>query len=133
MPITFLGWEVGKGIMTGGGMTNSTPVRNPCRRAFIDHQGPGKSRASWDPATTLFAIRGNAEKMYTLHASGTNSVNTTDGTNAWHGGVGTGVGPLQANKRAVASSNQAYLALAVDPDQIAAKIDAFLNKLPKSH
>ena len=104
-------------------MTNSTPATNPCRRAFIDHQGPGKSRQSWDPATTLFAIRGNSEALYTLHASGTNSVNATDGTNAWHDSAGWA---------SSSAPQQAYLVLATDPDRVAAEIDAFLNRLPKS-
>ena len=55
VPIYFLGWEVGYDIWTGGGLTNHTAEDNPCRRAYIDHQGPSKPRESWDPATTLFA------------------------------------------------------------------------------
>ena len=106
------------------------------------------SRASWDPATTLFAIRGNSDALYTLHASGTNVINATYGTNVWrdNGTHGSGrTAPLASvvpremgasktgsapSAQAIAPSTQAYLALAVGPDQIAAEIDAFLNKLP---
>jgi hypothetical protein len=35
VPITFLGFEVGNIVLTGGIMTNSTPANNPCRRAYI--------------------------------------------------------------------------------------------------
>merc|ERR1712176_1072931 len=86
VPITFLGWEVGSIILTGAGLTNSTPPANPCRRAFIDHQGPSTPRSSWDPATTLFAVRG-AEAFYDLHDNGHNVVNGTDGTNVWMPGT----------------------------------------------
>merc|ERR1712183_480646 len=58
VPLVYLGFEVGNRINTGGAMTNSTPDSNPCRAAYIDRQGPGNDRKSWDPATTLFAVRG---------------------------------------------------------------------------
>jgi len=87
VPIVFLGWGVGGAIMTGGSMSSKTPEQNPCRRAYIDHQGgPNKDRQSWDPATTLFAVRGAAafKGVYTIHgAGGNNVVDDSDGTNAW--------------------------------------------------
>jgi hypothetical protein len=135
--VTFLGWEVGNRIMTGGSMTNNTPETNPCRRAYIDHQGPGRDRQSWDPATTLFAVRGNSEAFYTLHASGANRVSESDGTNVWHDGGFEAAGPSQQPKVARSGKPmsvpiaQAYLALAVDPGKVAAVIDSFLNEPPK--
>lgn len=33
VPITFLGWEIGSSIGSGGCMTKDTPVSNPCRQA----------------------------------------------------------------------------------------------------
>ncbi len=71
-------WEVGARIHTGGIMTNNTPVTNPCRQAYIDHQGPSIDRQSWDPATTLFAVRG-AEDFYTQQ--GGHNVISQDGNN----------------------------------------------------
>eukprot|EP01051_Picozoa_sp_SAG22_P012503 SAG22_NODE_1306_length_4792_cov_369.145962_5_plen_306_part_00 len=53
VPITFLGWEVGAPIHTGGAMTNRTPDANPCRQAYIDHSGAGNDRSSWDPVRSL--------------------------------------------------------------------------------
>ena len=64
-------------------MTNSTPVTNPCRQAYIDHDGPSADRQSWDPATTLFVVRG-AEDFYTLQ--GGHNVISQDGNNEWVNG-----------------------------------------------
>lgn len=86
VPIVFLGWEVAQKILTGGVMTNGTPVTNPCRQAYIDHSGAGKDRQSWDPATTLYAVRG-AAGFYNL-TSGQNVI-AADGNNRWIDGLGT--------------------------------------------
>ena len=66
-------------------MTNSTPSTNPCRQAYIDHSGPSTDRSSWDPATTLFAVRG-AQDFYTLQ--GGRNVISQDGNNEWINGSG---------------------------------------------
>lgn len=95
VPITFLGFEVGVAFGTGGVMTNHTPPTNPCRQAYIDHSGEGNDRFSWDPATTLFAVRGTSD-FYTEHGTGHNEVGQ-DGNNRW---VDTGV-----------RANQSYLIL----------------------
>lgn len=84
VPIVFLGWEIGQQIRTGGVMTNSTPATNPCRQAYIDHGGLGADRQSWDPATTLFAVRG-ADKFYTQQAG--RNVISQDGNNQWVNGT----------------------------------------------
>ena len=68
-------------------MSSKTPEANPCRRAYIDHQhGPNKDRESWDPATTLVAVRGLVafKDVFTVRgADGRNRVDAKDGTNAW--------------------------------------------------
>ena len=57
--IIFSGFGVGLQVQTGGVLSSCAPATNPCRRAFIDYEGgPGKSRYSWDPLTTLVAVRG---------------------------------------------------------------------------
>ena len=77
VPIVFLGWEVGAPILTGAVMTNGTASSNPCRQAYIDHGNGVVGRSSWDPATTLFAVRG-VESFYS-HVFGRNFVYATDG------------------------------------------------------
>ena len=127
MPITFNGWETSFNVLTGGGLTDKTPKGNPCRRAFIDHQGPSTPRESWDPTTTLFAVRGNSgasggggdsKHFYKVHRGGYNRVNKTDGTNLWVDGGG-------------AVTNEAYLIPAVASATIANAIDEMLNRPPK--
>ena len=50
-PITFVGFEVGTDVITGG----NVPEDDPLRRAFIAH-GSANGRCSWDPLTVLTAI-----------------------------------------------------------------------------
>jgi hypothetical protein len=67
--------------------------------AMITYEhGPDRSRFSWDPLTTLVAVRG-ARAVHTAECSncdGVNVINATDGTNAWKDG---------------SKSNQTYLVL----------------------
>ena len=51
VPITFVGFEVGTDVITGG----NVPEDDPLRRAFIAHGSPN-GRCSWDPLTVLTAI-----------------------------------------------------------------------------
>mmetsp|Transcript_17388 Transcript_17388/g.45403 ORF Transcript_17388/g.45403 Transcript_17388/m.45403 type:complete len:342 (-) Transcript_17388:170-1195(-) len=115
VPIVFLGWEVGAPIGTGGCMTSHTAVTNPCRAAYIDHSGAGNDRSSWDPATTLFAVRG-PENFYELHSTGHNAVNATTGNNVW---VETGI-----------ASNQSYLVLKAETAAVETAINELLLLRP---
>ena len=54
------GFNVGAPVQSGGRLTTCAPASNPCRQAFIDQMGAGNSRDSWDPLTTLIAVRGAA-------------------------------------------------------------------------
>ncbi|MBO7298230.1 MAG: nucleoside hydrolase [Kiritimatiellae bacterium] len=56
-PITFLGWEVGDSVHTGGNI----PEDDPLRKALIDYRCEG-GRSSWDPMTALLAVVGDPEK-----------------------------------------------------------------------
>ena len=57
VPITFVGFEVGLDVITGG----CAPEDDPLHRAFIAH-GSGDGRCSWDPLTVLTAILQDEEK-----------------------------------------------------------------------
>jgi hypothetical protein len=116
VPIHFLGFEVGAAVGSGGVMTNHTPPTNPCRAAYIDHSGAGNDRWSWDPATTLFAVRGS-EAFYTLHTTGHNAVGQ-DGNNRW---IETG-----------RAENQSYLVLTSNASAVKAAINALLVASPRA-
>jgi hypothetical protein len=96
IPIVFLGWEVGAPILTGAVMTNGTGSQNPCRQAYIDHGNGAVGRSSWDPATTLFAVRGVGS--FYSQVFGRNFVNATDGNNVF-----------VPSHRSNSSSTQSYL------------------------
>ena len=81
VPIVFAGWELGAKILTGAVMTNGTGRANPCRQAYIDHGNGEVGRASWDPATTLYAVRG-AGNFYS-EVRGVNRVDPATGNNAF--------------------------------------------------
>jgi CheY-like chemotaxis protein len=57
VPITFLGFEVGVDVFTGG----SLPHTDHLWQALDDH-GSGGGRCSWDPMLTLLALTGDCEK-----------------------------------------------------------------------
>jgi hypothetical protein len=59
---------------------------NPCREAIVNYeQGVNKSRYSWDPLTTLVAIRG-AEAVGTTECSECDGRNVIDAaTGGWWG------------------------------------------------
>jgi len=111
----FSGFEIGLEIMTGGILTNHSGIENPCRKAYIDHDGPGHNRPSWDPATTLYAVRGY-EPFWKIESAGYNNVSDT-GDNTWIPGPAT--------------HNQGYLVAAASPDYIAGVIDDLLLRRPK--
>ncbi|MBQ7689552.1 MAG: hypothetical protein IJT27_10095 [Clostridia bacterium] len=75
VPLTFLGYEVGKDVITGGsaapGLTGA---------AYTAHFSP-HGRPSWDPMTALYAITGNAAVAGYRKVSGKASVNPKTGTN----------------------------------------------------
>lgn len=56
-PITFLGWEVGDPVISGGCISEADPLR----KALIDYKCEG-GRCSWDPMTALLAVVDNPEE-----------------------------------------------------------------------
>ena len=82
--VVFSGFEVGVQVQSGGRLSDCASVNNPCRAAYIDYEGGRhKSRFSWDPLTTLVAVRGAAAGACSSHHTGYNVVNSTTGDNQW--------------------------------------------------
>ena len=76
VPITFLGWEVGASVITGGYLDNNDPLY----LALCDH-GSCDGRSSWDPMLCLLALIGNEEKAEYSVVIGTASVDASTGEN----------------------------------------------------
>ena len=76
VPVTFLGWEIGYGVITGG----SLPETDHLKVALNDH-GSNNGRHSWDPMTALMAIIGDEKKAGYDTVRGYASVDETDGAN----------------------------------------------------
>lgn len=115
--IIFSGFEVGVDVKSGGRLTSCAPESNPCRAAMISYMGPNKGRCSWDPLTTLVAVRGaaNVSCSECTNCDGVNSVDGKTGNNEWVSGP---------------TSNQTYL-LIHDIEAAGAAIDDLLCQTPK--
>ena len=82
--VVFSGFEVGENIYTGAKLSTCAPVHSPCRQAYVDLQGVNTGRESWDPLTTLVAVRGINASQYTQQGrGGLNVVNASTGANRW--------------------------------------------------
>ena len=77
VPLTFLGYEVGKDVITGG-----KTVPGLTGVAYAAHLSP-KGRPSWDPMTALFAIVGDAGMAGYRRVYGTASVDPKTGINSF--------------------------------------------------
>ena len=90
--VIFSGSEVGLRVQSGGRLSSCQPVSCPSRAAFENFGGgPNRSRFSWDPLSTLVAVRG-PEGAYTAlcdDCAGHNVVNGTTGSNVWDNGKST--------------------------------------------
>ena len=77
VPLTFLGYEAGKSVITGGktvpGLTGT---------AYAAHFSP-KGRPSWDPMTALYAIVGDAGNAGYRRVYGAASVDPKTGKNSF--------------------------------------------------
>ena len=74
--VTFLGWEVGYGVTTGGGLDSNDALF----RVLKDH-GSENGRHSWDPMLVLMALIGDEEKSGYDTVSGKASVDAETGAN----------------------------------------------------
>ena len=76
VPITFLGWEIGFGVITG----NNLRCDDHLYRVLLDH-GSENGRHSWDPMLVLMAIIGDEEKAGYRTVCGRASVDDKSGAN----------------------------------------------------
>ena len=87
--ILWSGFEVGVDVITGGPEFQQCDVAtfdNPVLVAMIEYfGGPNIGRCSWDPLTTLIAVRGAAAGgcAECSDCDGKNSVNPNSGSNEW--------------------------------------------------
>ena len=64
-------------------MKRCAPENNPCRQAYIDFNGEENDRSSWDPLTTIFAVRGAAAVSCEEVGQGGRNEVDDDGANRW--------------------------------------------------
>jgi Inosine-uridine preferring nucleoside hydrolase len=108
-PITFLGWEVGAGVITGRFPDEDRAPANPVVRAYDAYSGPGTGRMSWDLQAVDLAVRGDAAP-YRLSEPGEVSI-LPDGRNIW---------------RASADGRHRYAIPTLSDAEIAAELDLVL-------
>ena len=70
VPITFLGWEIGAGVITGSKLDKDDFLH----LALADH-GSGGGRESWDPMLAVLALTNDNEKAGYKTVKGTATVN----------------------------------------------------------
>ena len=75
-PITFLGWEIGYDVITGGILED-----NDVLRGILHDHGSFQGRSSWDPMLTLLALIGNEETAGYRTVCGYASVDPATGAN----------------------------------------------------
>lgn len=78
VPVTFLGYEVGFGVLSGGDL----PAEDPLHLALCDH-GSANGRHSWDPMLVTAALIGDESAAGYGVVRGTARVNAEDGTNTF--------------------------------------------------
>jgi hypothetical protein len=76
VPVTFLGWEIGTLVVTGGELHR----KDPLHRVLCDFGSP-EGRKSWDPMLALLAVTGDAEAAGYDTVSGTARVDAQTGEN----------------------------------------------------
>ena len=76
VPVTFLGWEIGFGVITGSKLKEDDILR----QVLVDH-GSANGRHSWDPMLTLLALIGDEEKAGYDTVCGKASVDAENGAN----------------------------------------------------
>lgn len=74
--ITFLGWEIGYDVLTGGELSDDDHLHH----ILVDH-GSGEGRCSWDPMLVLMALLGDEREAGYSTVTGHATVNPEDGTN----------------------------------------------------
>lgn len=75
-PITFLGFEVGESVITGGELKEDDILKK-----IMNAHGSFNGRCSWDPMLVLCALTGDEEKAGYTTVKGKASVNESTGQN----------------------------------------------------
>jgi hypothetical protein len=75
-PITFLGWEIGINVLTGGNLKEGDPLHD-----ILVYHGSGGGRHSWDPMLVLIALIGDEERAGYNTVTGYARVKAADGSN----------------------------------------------------
>lgn len=78
VPIVFLGWEIGAGVLTGANLSKNDPLY-----WVLDDFGAKQGRDSWDPMLAELAIIGDFEKAGYTPIYGTAFVDETTGENTF--------------------------------------------------
>lgn len=82
-PVTFLGFEVGASVISGGNPENDNSLSSDPLVCAFDAHGSHNGRSSWDPMTVLLALIDDPEKAgYTCHY-GTAAVDPLTGDNSF--------------------------------------------------
>lgn len=76
IPVTFLGWEVGYGVISGGKLNKNDHLY----KVLYDH-GSENGRHSWDPMLVFMALVGDEEKAGYRTVNGKASVEEITGAN----------------------------------------------------
>ena len=76
VPVTFLGWEVGNNVISGGELNENDHLH----RVLVDHGSP-MGRHSWDPMLVQMALIGDEERAGYQTVLGTASVEANTGAN----------------------------------------------------
>ena len=76
VPVTFLGWEVGNNVISGGELNENDHLH----RVLVDHGSPN-GRQSWDPMLVQMALIGDEERAGYQTVLGTASVEANTGAN----------------------------------------------------
>ena len=76
IPVTFLGWEIGYGVITGGSLKENDHLH----KVLCDH-GSENGRHSWDPMLVLMALVGDEGTAGYRTVKGTASVDEQTGAN----------------------------------------------------
>ena len=79
--------QVGLRVLHGAALTTCASDDNPARTAYLDYlQGPFRARFSWDPLTTMVAVRGIAGVppiAACTQCDGVNVIDAGSGNNEW--------------------------------------------------
>jgi hypothetical protein len=111
VPVTFLGWEIGYGVITGG----SLPEEDHLKTTLNDH-GSNNGRHSWDPMTALMAIIGDEEKAGYGTTRGYATVDEADGANHF---------------KEDANGTHAYVTMRLPKEYYANEINSLIGFIPK--